>query len=241
MGKEKGPSSGASGGRGEGFQCGDALSVSGVSATLDGGEGRGLGSLARLSGRTSERMQQQQGAERGSCREMRKYCSEKYSVIYSSIGEGKPATDATFATTLDSHYSPQVEAISPTVPGESLNLREESPMQSHKDALLQKISRVDREIALAESHIAKLKKKLQEVEEADQQQSGKTGSGVDDLKKEKDESGAVISADGTKEPKHLSTRQKIYSENKKKAMKAHSTLTALGPPIESASIFLFIY
>jgi hypothetical protein len=60
----------------------------------------------------------------------------------------------------DSHYSPQVEAISPTLPGEGLNLKDESPIQSHKEGLVTKISKVDREIALAESHSAKLKKKL---------------------------------------------------------------------------------
>jgi len=54
-------------------------------------------------------------------------------------------------------YNPQVEAISPTLPSETL--RDESPLRSTKEELLQQIARVDREIAKTESQIAKLKKK----------------------------------------------------------------------------------
>lgn len=46
-------------------------------------------------------------------------------------------------------YNPQVEAISPTLPSE--NLRDESPLRSTKEELLQQIARVDREIAKTES------------------------------------------------------------------------------------------
>ena len=60
-------------------------------------------------------------------------------------------------------YNPQVEAISPTLPSESL--RDESPLRSTKEDLLQQIARVDREIAKTESQIAKLKKKKTELEE----------------------------------------------------------------------------
>ena len=64
-------------------------------------------------------------------------------------------------------YNPQVEAISPTLPSESL--RDESPLKSTKEELLQQIARVDREIAKTESQIAKLKKKKVELEEASTQ------------------------------------------------------------------------
>ena len=55
----------------------------------------------------------------------------------------------------DSGYHPQVEAISPTGPVPE----ERDELRSTKDDLLQKITKVDREIAKAESQIAKLKKK----------------------------------------------------------------------------------
>ena len=55
-------------------------------------------------------------------------------------------------------YHPQVEAISPT-PDDRTTERDD--VRSTKEDLLQKISKVDREIAKAESSIAKLKKKQQ--------------------------------------------------------------------------------
>lgn len=54
-------------------------------------------------------------------------------------------------------YNPQVEAISPTLPTDSL--QEDASYRSTKDELLQQIGKVDREIAKAESQILKLKKK----------------------------------------------------------------------------------
>lgn len=61
-------------------------------------------------------------------------------------------------------YNPQVEAISPSLPSESI--RDESPLRSTKEDLLSQIARVDREIAKTESQIAKLKKKKVELEDA---------------------------------------------------------------------------
>ena len=44
----------------------------------------------------------------------------------------------------ESTYTPQVEAISPTLPSDP---RDESPLRSTKDDLLKRIEQVDREIA----------------------------------------------------------------------------------------------
>ena len=57
----------------------------------------------------------------------------------------------------ESCYQPPVEAISPTgpeAPGDQMD-----DLKAVKDELLTKITKVDREIAKTESHIAKLKKK----------------------------------------------------------------------------------
>ena len=81
-----------------------------------------------------------------------------------------------------------MEQISPTGP-EAPSERDE--LQATKDVLLNKISKVDREIALSESVIAKLKKKQQELEEA----ANKTGSdpnGDEDLEEERPKSIAQI-------------------------------------------------
>lgn len=54
-------------------------------------------------------------------------------------------------------YTPQVEAISPTLPNEETP--QDSPLKSSRDYLLQNINRLDREISQAEAQIGKLKRK----------------------------------------------------------------------------------
>lgn len=60
-------------------------------------------------------------------------------------------------------YTPQVEAISPTLPAD--NMQEDANFRSTKDELLQQISKVDSEIAKTESTIQKLKKKNVSIEQ----------------------------------------------------------------------------
>lgn len=116
----------------------------------------------------------------------------------------------------ESTYTPQVEAISPTLPSDP---RDESPLRSTKDDLLKRIEQVDREIAKAESSIAKLRKKEGELEQAAQKGDGPTAVEED-----------------TKEPKHQSIAQIIYAENRKKAEESHNILVKLIPPTEVKSV-----
>ncbi|XP_047470502.1 uncharacterized protein LOC125026244 [Penaeus chinensis] len=116
----------------------------------------------------------------------------------------------------ESTYTPQVEAISPTLPSDP---RDESPLRTTKDDLLKRIEKVDRDIAKAESSIAKLRKKEGELEAAAQKgEGGKT--------EEED----------TKEPKHQSLAQIIYADNRKKAEESHTILDKLMPPTEEPSV-----
>lgn len=55
-------------------------------------------------------------------------------------------------------YTPQVEAISPTLPSEEG--RCESPMRVMKENILNNINRVDKEINQLESQLSKLHKKM---------------------------------------------------------------------------------
>lgn len=105
-------------------------------------------------------------------------------------------------------YHPQVEAISPTLPGDSAE-----ELRATKDDLLQQISKVDSEIGKVEKSIELLKKKEASLQEA---------------------SAKPPATEETSEipPKHRSLAQKIYAENKKKAALAHAMLTSLGPPID---------
>ena len=82
-----------------------------------------------------------------------------------------------------------MEQISPTGP-EAPSERDE--LKSTKDVLLQKITKVDREIAKAESVIAKLKKKQQELEEAANKTSSDPNEDEDNLEEERPKSIAQI-------------------------------------------------
>lgn len=89
-------------------------------------------------------------------------------------------------------YTPQVEAISPTLPSEDIALR------ATKEDLLQQINKVDREIAKTEQQIFKLKNKQRELEEVASKPVAK--------KEEKE----------AEQPKHQSPAQKIYADNRVK-------------------------
>ncbi|XP_045598857.2 protein PRRC2A isoform X4 [Procambarus clarkii] len=119
-------------------------------------------------------------------------------------------------TNRESTYTPQVEAISPTLPSDP---RDESPLRSTKDDLLKHIEQVDREIAKAESSIAKLRKKEGELQVAAQKGDG-----------------AKAEEEDTKEPRHHSIAQIIYAENRKKAEKSHNILDKLMPPTDVPTV-----
>ncbi|BES90852.1 SANT [Nesidiocoris tenuis] len=108
-------------------------------------------------------------------------------------------------------YTPQVEAISPTLPTEIL---QDESFRSTKDELLHGISKVDREITKTELQISKLMRKQQELEEAAK-------------KPEKQ-----AEEEEVPQPKHQSPAQKIYAENRRKAQEAHGLLKHLGPAVQ---------
>lgn len=105
-----------------------------------------------------------------------------------------------------------MEAISPTLPDH--HMQEDQVFKTTKDELLQQISKVDREIAKAESQISILKKKKTELEEIASKPA---------VKQDVEE---------VAQPKHQSLAQKIYAENRKKAQTAHALLDTLGPKVE---------
>lgn len=105
-----------------------------------------------------------------------------------------------------------MEAISPTLPDH--HMQEDQVFKTTKDELLQQISKVDREIAKAESQISILKKKKTELEEIASKPAVKQD--VEEIA----------------QPKHQSLAQKIYAENRKKAQTAHALLDTLGPKVE---------
>lgn len=102
-----------------------------------------------------------------------------------------------------------MEAISPTLP---INDPAEE-FRATKDELLQQISKVDLEIVKAEKAISNLKKKEVSLEETTAKP-------------------AAVEENQEVQPKHRSLAQKIYAENRKKALEAHRTLSELGPPVE---------
>ena len=86
-----------------------------------------------------------------------------------------------------------MEAISPTGPEISI---ERDELKSSKDDLLQKISKVDRDIAVADSQIAKLKLKKQELEDAAKRPTSDSN------------------AEEEERPLSKSIAQQIYTENR---------------------------
>lgn len=104
-----------------------------------------------------------------------------------------------------------MEALSPPMAPELL--AEDQSFRTTKDELLQQIAKVDRDIALNEQALAKLKKKASELEEI----ASKPAAGSKEVESE------VI-------PKHRSLAQKIYTENRKKASSSHLVLLPLYAP-----------
>ena len=86
-----------------------------------------------------------------------------------------------------------MEAISPTGPEAPRDYTDD--LKQEKDDLLMKIAKVDREIMVAESQIAKLKKKYREQEETAKQP-------MSDSNEEEEK------------PKNQSIAQVIYAENR---------------------------
>ncbi|CAG2100531.1 unnamed protein product [Medioppia subpectinata] len=111
-------------------------------------------------------------------------------------------------------YTPQVEAISPTLPNDD-NRQDLSPFKTTKDELLQNINKIDREIMQTETQLTKLRKK-QELELVTSQPSADN--------QELEESSGLES--------QLSVAQVIYSDNKAKTLKTHTQFDKLGPIIE---------
>ncbi|KYM98300.1 Nuclear receptor corepressor 1 [Cyphomyrmex costatus] len=110
-------------------------------------------------------------------------------------------------------YTPQTEAISPTLPEPST--QEDAQYRSTKDDLLQQIGKVDREIAKRENQLNMLRKRLKELEE--------TANKPLEVKDTEEQS---------QQPKHQSMAQKVYAENRRKAEEAHRLLERLGPKVE---------
>lgn len=105
-----------------------------------------------------------------------------------------------------------MEAISPTLPDHVQ--QEEQTYKTTKDDLLQKIGKVDREIAKAEAQIAILRQKERDLEELALKPLANPQTPEDT------------------QPKHQSLAQKIYAENRKKAQNAHCKLDLLGSKVE---------
>jgi len=96
-------------------------------------------------------------------------------------------------------YTPQTEAISPTLP--EPNTQEDAQFKSTKDDLLQQIAKVDREIAKRESQLNMLRKRTKELEETANKPL---------------EASLKRNVEEQSQPKHQSMAQKIYAENRVK-------------------------
>ncbi|CAG4931778.1 unnamed protein product [Colias eurytheme] len=103
-----------------------------------------------------------------------------------------------------------VEVLSPNPPSEPTI--EDQNFRTTKDDLLQQISKVDREMALSEATLAKLKKKQEELE----QTASKPAAAA-----EPEEA----------PPRHRSLPQCIYADNRKRAAAGHAALAHLGPEV----------
>ncbi|XP_028172128.1 nuclear receptor corepressor 2-like, partial [Ostrinia furnacalis] len=97
--------------------------------------------------------------------------------------------------------------LSPNPPSEPTA---EDSFRTTKDDLLQQISKVDREMALSEATLAKLKKKQEELEQTASKPA-----------RAEEPEEAV--------PRHRSLAQCVYADNRKKAASAHALLSHLGP------------
>lgn len=107
-------------------------------------------------------------------------------------------------------YHPMVEAISPT--GDESNAEE---LGNAKNELITHMNKLDSEISETEKTISILKKKQAMLEETASYK----------LESNNDETSEL-------QPKHRSLAQKIYAENRKKALAAHAILSSLGSSIE---------
>ncbi|GIY85086.1 hypothetical protein CDAR_398251 [Caerostris darwini] len=112
-------------------------------------------------------------------------------------------------------YTPQVEAISPTLPSEEG--RCESPMKTLKENILASINRLEKEITQIECQVQKLLKKKDELE-AEARKPSVAKETVKDV--------------CPFESKQMSIAQIIYSENKNKAEESHAVLEKLGPKVQ---------
>ncbi|XP_061382083.1 uncharacterized protein LOC116777108 isoform X2 [Danaus plexippus] len=107
-------------------------------------------------------------------------------------------------------YNNSVEVLSPNPPSEPTV--EDQSFRTTKDDLLQQISKVDREMALSEQTLLKLKKKQEELEQ----------SASKPARAEEPEEAP---------PRHRSLAQCIYADNRKRAASAHAVLSHLGPSV----------
>lgn len=124
-------------------------------------------------------------------------------------------------------YKPQVEAISPTLPGDN-SFHEDSIFRATKDSILQQIGRVDRDITKVERQLDHARKKEIEL-------SKRANSPIVDIDGKvnltaKLNNGLIAGKEvqiiGKR--KRQSLAQKIYAENREKARIAHEFMENLG-------------
>lgn len=106
-------------------------------------------------------------------------------------------------------YTPQVEAISPTLP------QEDPAIKMLQKKLTDRLNRVEMDIKQVEQQITNYKKKQAQL--------------LENKNKPQEEK---VSDELSYEPKHQSIPQIIYAENRKKAAAAHKVFEKLGPKIE---------